>query len=76
MVNETGNVSIECKASGNPAPNITLLGPSNLAMPHTMGKAEIKNINRNQSGFYTCRVNNGLASQVSARIELVVTCMY
>ena len=75
-MNESGNVSIECSASGNPIPTITLTGPSNVTVQHNMGNATLVNLNRNQAGLYICRANNGVHSPVSAAIELVVNCTY
>ena len=75
-MNETGNVSIECSASGNPLPNITITGPSNVTVQHRMGKATLTNVNRNQAGSYQCTASNGISSPVSATTNLVVNCMY
>jgi len=71
-VNETGNVSIECISSGNPLPNITITGPNNVTVQHSIGKATLNNVNRNQAGLYTCKTSNGVSSPVNATIELVV----
>ena len=73
-MNETGNVSIECIASGNPLPNITVTGPNNVTVQHSMGKATLNNVNRNQAGLYTCTASNGVSSPVSEMMELVVNC--
>ena len=74
--NETGNVSIECTASGNPTPVVTISNPNGTTVPHNIGKAGLSNTHRSQAGFYTCRASNGIKSAVSAMIELVVSCMW
>ena len=74
--NETGNVTIECTASGNPTPVVTITNPNGMNVSHSMGRVELNNVNRAQAGFYTCRVNNGLNRPINPRIELIVSCMY
>ena len=74
--NETGNVSIQCTASGNPTPVVTIVSPNGMNVSQKMGRAVLNNVNRTQAGFYTCRVTNGLNAPINPRIELVVSCMY
>ena len=74
--NETGNVSIECTASGNPSPVVTIISPNGMNVSHRMGRTELNNVHRNQSGFYTCRAKNGIQSPDNASMELIVACMY
>ena len=76
IVNETGNATFECTASGNPAPNITITGPNNAVVQHSNGKGMLQSISRNQGGSYTCAANNGVGSPVNAAVDLVVHCMY
>ena len=74
--NETGNVSIECTASGNPTPVVTIVNPNGRNVSHSMGRAELNYVHKNKAGFYACKVSNGLNAPINPRIKLVVACMY
>ena len=74
--NETGNVTIECTASGNPTPVVTIINPNGMNVSHKMGRTELINVHRNQSGFYACTAENRIQLPDSARMELIVACMY
>lgn len=70
-------VTMECRATGNPAPKVKWVRVGKGAMPD--GKDEligetfsISNVNRHHAGVYRCSAENGFSKEASKEIELRV----
>ena len=91
VVHEFDNVTLKCQARGRPIPYIAWFrrGDDGKDLPNqtqidnlilannTDGLLHLSNVNRVQSGFYECRISNGVNDHVlSKSIELRVLCKY
>lgn len=83
-VEENQILTIECVATGNPAPNVTLEGKDGKPMAFTLIQNEtiglvsrkvfqMKNVTRNASGLYVCQSGNRIGSKNVER-QIIITC--
>ena len=70
-MNESDEVTFHCTATGNPVPKITWLKDG-----RTVAKGDTLRFTalRNNSGIYSCSVDNGLNVTIKARTFLDVQC--
>ena len=78
---EGNNLQLTCKASGRPEPNITWTkgkpgNQDNIGVVQEGKVLNITNINRNDSGTFTCTVYNGFGKKESLAVHVNVTCEY
>ena len=73
-VNETNDVSVSCKATGTPPPNITWTKDGNKdKILNSSSIFSLKNISREQHGLYWCIADNGL-NKAFASASIIVQC--
>ncbi|XP_015183590.1 PREDICTED: opioid-binding protein/cell adhesion molecule homolog isoform X1 [Polistes dominula] len=81
VVREGNDVTLQCSATGSPAPNITwrredgqkiLLGNGGKALTVEGAHFNITKVNRLHMGSYLCIATNGIPPSVSKRIMLIV----
>lgn len=73
-------VRLECKANGNPEPEITWSRKNNL-LPNGDQTAVtptliLDRVDRHQAGVYQCTASNGVGKNVSEQIVLHVLCKF
>ena len=78
---EGDNIKLTCKATGRPEPNITWtkekLGNQGYTVVVQEGKVlTITNINRIDTGEYTCTAYNGFGKPENQTVYVTVTCEY
>ena len=78
---EGSNLHLTCNASGRPEPNITWTKekPGNQGNAGVVQEGKvlnITNINRNDSGTFTCTAYNGFGKKESLAVHVNVTCEY
>ena len=78
---EGDGLQLTCKASGRPEPNITWTKekPGNQGNTSVVQEGEvltITNINRNDSGTFTCTADNGFGKPEKRRVHVNVTREY
>ena len=73
IVVENEEASFHCAAIGNPVPNITWIKDG-----ITVAKGDFLSFvaNRDQSGEYWCKAENGLSKNVNASASLDVQCKW
>lgn len=76
LVNETDVASFQCKARGNPKPQITWLKqnsslPSNKRIVQSRGTLMIRDVRPQDGGMYTCQAKNLLGVVTSSAILTV-----
>uniref|UniRef100_A0A1B6DCG8 Ig-like domain-containing protein n=1 Tax=Clastoptera arizonana TaxID=38151 RepID=A0A1B6DCG8_9HEMI len=70
-----GNVTLECKASGNPMPNVHWTRKDKPELFHQKIEGfsiTLEKVDHNHSGVYRCTANNGVGSPVSLDLKLNV----
>ena len=85
IVNVTGNqyvcvgfvVTLSCKATGNPIPNITWTrvwenGTDSEELPSMDGFYVISTTSRSSNGTYRCTASNGIGDPASKTTEVIV----
>ncbi|NXC16611.1 CEPU1 protein, partial [Corythaeola cristata] len=75
-INEGGNVSLTCIATGRPDPTITWrhISPKAVGFVSEDEYLEITGITREQSGEYECSASNDVAAPVVQRVKVTVNC--
>lgn len=72
IVTENETITLYCKSSGNPSPNIIWTKDGNDSVLHEGSNYTIKNITRGQAGIYLCIAQNGIWRNASASIPVTV----
>ena len=70
-------VTLSCKATGKPIPNITWTrvwedGTDSGELPSMDGFYIISNTNRSSNGTYLCTASNGIGDPINQTTELIV----
>ncbi|CAO1437052.1 unnamed protein product [Diamesa hyperborea] len=68
-------VTLECKASGNPVPNINWHKKDSNHIQHSLGEGSIltlERVDRNHAGTYQCNADNGVRDAVQVDMVLKV----
>ena len=78
---EGNNLQLTCEASGRPEPNITWTkekpgNQDNIGVVQEGKVLNITNINRNDSGTFTCTAYNGFGKKENLAVHVNVTCEY
>ncbi|XP_059575452.1 neurotrimin isoform X6 [Alligator mississippiensis] len=73
-INEGGNISLNCMATGRPEPTITWrhISPKAVGFVSEDEYLEITGITREQSGEYECSATNDVATPVVRRVKVTV----
>ena len=74
VVVEGESVSLDCNATGNPAPNVTWTKDGNNSVLYQGERYTIDNITRQQAGRYICTAENGIGSKLNATFAVIVHC--
>ena len=77
ILNETGELRLECYATGNPRPFITwteVPDPTPLDSPD--GVLTIYKANKTHSGIYQCRASNGVGRDATALSSVRFNCKF
>jgi len=77
VVKKGTEVTLECSASGNPVPKVTWIRDNDLLPEGTYSGQNrhsytISNVDRFHAGKYTCRADNGVGLEATAKIALQV----
>ncbi|XP_022804178.1 opioid-binding protein/cell adhesion molecule-like [Stylophora pistillata] len=71
---EGANLLLTCEASGRPKPNITWTNKRNSGVVQEGKLLNVTNINRNDSGTFTCTADNGFGEPQSQTVYVNVIC--
>ncbi|XP_068686311.1 cell adhesion molecule-related/down-regulated by oncogenes-like isoform X2 [Montipora foliosa] len=72
IITENETITLYCKSSGNPSPNIFWTKDGNDSVLHEGSNYTLKNITREQAGIYLCIAQNGIGRNASASIPVTV----
>lgn len=72
IVTENETITLYCKSSGNPSPNIIWTKDGNDSVLHEGSNYTLKNITRGQAGIYLCIAQNGIGRNAIASIPVTV----
>lgn len=73
---EGDNVSLNCNATGNPAPNVAWIRRSDNSLIASSGTAVLTNIRRADSGIFYCLAWNGIGANASGNVTIDILCEY
>ena len=74
VVVEGQRVSLDCNATGNPAPNVTWTKDGNNSVLYQGERYTIDSITRQQAGRYICTAENGIGNKLNATFAVIVHC--
>ena len=74
VVVEGESVSLDCNATGIPAPNVTWTKDGNNSVLYQGERYTIDSITRQQAGRYICTAENGIGSKLNATFAVIVHC--
>ena len=74
VVVEGESVSLDCNATGNPAPTVTWTKDGNNSVLYQGERYTIDRITRQQAGRYICTAENGIGSKLNATFAVIVHC--
>ena len=74
FVLEGGNLTLHCKVTGNPTPNVTWTKDVNQTLLHRGETYSMAYVQRQVAGNYTCTAWNGVGVQQNATVTVDVHC--